>query len=63
MFANGTAVVVGYATWRSNRPVSCPVRPGNCPGARQVWRNICKVGCGWLRYRVTMTKGIGWLKC
>ena len=35
---NGTAVVVGYDTRRSNRPVNCPVRPGNCPGARRVWR-------------------------
>ena len=31
------------------------------PVARQVWRNICKVGCGWLRYRVTMMKDIRWL--
>jgi len=22
-----------------------------------------KVGCGWLRYRVTMMQGFGWLNC
>ena len=63
MSTNGTAVVVVCVTRRSNRPVNCPVRPGNCPGSKLVWRNICKVGCGWLRYRVTMMQGFGWLKC
>jgi len=58
---NGTAVVVGFVTSAANRPVICPVRPGNCPGSKLVWRNICKVGCGWLRYRVTMMQGFGWL--
>ena len=35
---NGTAVVVGYVARRSNRRGTCPVRPGNCPGARRAWR-------------------------
>jgi hypothetical protein len=43
--ANGTAVEVGFVTSAANRPVICPVRPGNCPGSKLVWRNICKVGC------------------
>jgi hypothetical protein len=30
---------------------------GNCPGSKLVWRNICKVGCGWLSDRVTMMIG------
>ena len=41
MHYNGTAVKVGYVARRSNRPVICPVRPGNCPGARRAWRGIC----------------------
>ena len=36
---------------------------GNCPGSKPVWRNICKVGCGWFRYRVTMMKGFSGLEC
>jgi len=24
---------------------------GNCPGSKLVWRNICKVWCGWFRDR------------
>jgi hypothetical protein len=57
MNAKGTAVVLVNVARRSNRPVNCPVRPGNCPGARRVWRGICKVGCGCLCDRVTMMKG------
>jgi hypothetical protein len=63
MLANGTAVVVGCVTCAANRPVICPVRPGNCPGSKLVRRSICKVGCGWLRYRVTMMQGFERLKC
>ena len=58
---NGTAVEVVYVTSAANRPVICPVRPGNCPGSKLVWRNICKVGCGCLCDRVTMMKGFEWL--
>ena len=31
---NGTAVEVVYVTSAANRPVICPVRPGNCPGSK-----------------------------
>jgi hypothetical protein len=34
MAANGMAVVLVNVARRSNRP-------GNCPGARRAWRNIC----------------------
>jgi hypothetical protein len=44
------------------RPVSRFFSLGFVPVARQVWRNICKVGCGWLSDRVTMMKGFEWLK-
>jgi len=59
---NGTAVVLVNVTWQSIRPWNCPVMPGNCPGTSQVWRGICAVACGWLRYRVTMMQGFEWLK-
>ena len=59
---NGTAVVLVNVARRSNRRGTCPVRPGNCPGSKLVWRNICKVGCGCLCDRVTMMQGFGWLK-
>jgi hypothetical protein len=62
MSTNGTAIEGVCVTSAANRPVICPVRPGNCPGSKLVWRNICKVGCGWLRDRVMMTKGFRWLK-
>ena len=26
------------------RPGTCPDRPGNCPGTRRIWRNICSHG-------------------
>jgi len=51
MNANGTAIEGVCVTSAANRP-------GNCPGSKLVWRNICKVGCGWLSDRVTMMKGI-----
>ena len=35
---NGTAVEVVYVTSAANRPWHCPVRPGNCPGSKLVWR-------------------------
>ena len=38
MCTNGTAVEVVYVTSAANRPVICPVRPGNCPGSKLVWR-------------------------
>ena len=60
--ANGTAVEVVYVTSAANRPVICPVRPGNCPGSKLVWRNICKVGCGCLCDRVTMMQGFERIK-
>ena len=60
--ANGTAVEAVYVTSAANRPVICPVRPGNCPGSKLVWRNICKVGCGCLCDRVTMMQGFEWIK-
>ena len=62
MFANGTAIEGVCVTSAANRPVICPVRPGNCPGSKLVWRNICKVGCGCMCDRVTMMQGFGWLK-
>jgi hypothetical protein len=58
MFANGTAVE-GVCVTRRNPPVDCPgCEQGKSPGGEPVWRNICKVGCGWPRDRVTMMKGI-----
>jgi hypothetical protein len=38
MITNGTAVEVVYVTSAANRPWHCPVRPGNCPGSKLVWR-------------------------
>jgi len=55
---NGTAVVVVNVT-RRNPPVDCPGKEyGAVPVGRRVWRGICKVACGWFRYRVTMMLGI-----
>jgi hypothetical protein len=57
MSTNGTAIKVGYVTWRSY-PAHCPVCwQGIVPVARQVWRGTCQVGCGWLSDRVSMMKG------
>jgi len=48
---------------RSNRRGSCPVRPGNCPGARRAWRVFLllgyKVYCVLVRSRYKFYK---WLK-
>ena len=55
MKPNGTAIEGVCVTWRSY-PASVPIFSlGFVPVARQVWRNICKVGCGCLCDRVTMT--------
>ena len=60
---NGTAVVVVNVT-RRNPPVDCPgMEYGAIPVGRWVWRGICKVACGWFRYRVTMMLVIRCLYC
>ena len=41
---NGTAVVLVNVARRSNRRGTCPVRPGNCPGARRAWRVFLQSG-------------------
>jgi len=71
--ANGTAVEVGYTLPDEATGLGLvPLDPGTVPvldryGAVFARPNgvsrAGKVGCGWFRYRVTMTKGFGWLKC